>query len=107
MAANKPTCARYLAAMLALSLALLAVSSFAVEPEKTQSFSKAQATEIANKFFVNEIRIEGGIAEPFLRGDDWIFPLKVGAAGSVARDPIVVNRFTGKASWAGLDREKP
>lgn len=104
MAANKPTCARYLAAML---LALIAAASFAVEPEKTQSLSKAQATEIANKFFVNEIRIEGGMAEPFLRGDDWIFPLKVGAAGIVARDPIVVNRFTGKASWAGLDREKP
>ena len=41
-------------------------------------------------------------AEPSMQGDNWVFPLKVGYANRVAKDPILVNRFTGKASWAGL-----
>ena len=43
------------------------------------------------------------VVEPSQIGDNWVFPFKVGVANVVAREPILVNRFTGKASWAGLD----
>lgn len=46
--------------------------------------------------------MKGAVAEPQQQGDDWVFPVKFGYANFVARDPIRVNRFTDKASWAGL-----
>jgi len=86
-------------------LALVPLTAEGVE--KSGGLSKDAATKIANAFFAAEIRVEGVVTEPHLQGDYWVFPLKVGYAGNIARDPILVNRFNGKASWAGLERGKP
>jgi len=51
--------------------------------------------------------MEGAVTTPHLEGDFWAFPLKVGYAGSLVREPLLVNRFTGKATWAGLAESKP
>lgn len=96
---------RLIAKLFAGLLALLPMYAFSADADK--SISKAEATKIANNFFANEIRIEGGVTEPHLEGDYWIFPLRVGAAGNIARDPIRVNRFDGKATWAGSEPQKP
>lgn len=80
----------------------LAARVFAAEGANAAGLSKAEATVIANRFFDTEIGMEAVVAEPSLQGDNWVFPLKVGYANRVARDPILVDRFTGKASWAGL-----
>ena len=76
--------------------------ALAADVATATGFSKAEATVIANRFFATEIHMEAVVAEPSMQGDNWVFPLKVGYANRVAKDPILVNRFTGKASWAGL-----
>ncbi|MEO8739609.1 MAG: hypothetical protein ABI537_07900 [Casimicrobiaceae bacterium] len=81
---------------------LLAPRALAADAPKPGGLSKADATVIANRFFATEIGMEAVVAEPSLQGDNWVFPLKVGYANTVAKDPILVDRFTGKASWAGL-----
>jgi hypothetical protein len=88
---------------------LVACASFRILPlaiaadaSQAAGLSKAEATVIANRFFATEIGMEAVVAEPTMQGDHWVFPLKVGYANNVAKDPILVNRFTGKASWAGL-----
>jgi hypothetical protein len=96
-------CRTIVVVLFALLIAFAASSSMSEENGNAAGISKARATEIANKFYENEIRIEGGITTPILRGEDWVFPLKMGAAGTIARDPLLVNRFSGKASWAGLE----
>ena len=63
--------------------------------------TKAEAAVVARRFVATDIRMEAAVAEPALQGDYWAFPLKVGYAGTVAKDPVLVHRFTGKASWAG------
>ncbi len=98
---------RLVAKLLGCALALVSLLALSAEGEKASGLSKAEATVIANRFYANEIRIEGGVTEPHLRGDYWIFPLKIGAAGNIARDPILVNRLSGKATWAGLEPGKP
>ena len=64
--------------------------------------SREEAIRIATRFFAYEIEIEGSVGEPVAKGDNWVFPAKFGAAGVVHKDPILVNRRTGEASWAGL-----
>ena len=90
-------------AMVVLACAIVVTSQEALpaDPPKGEGLSKAQAVLVAHRYFANEIRMEGAVAEPSQRGDYWVFPLKIGYAGVVARDPILVNRFTGEASWAG------
>ena len=85
--------------------AVAAISPLAAAAEKAKGagLSKAEATVIANRFFRDEIAMEAVVGDPSSQGDNWVFPLKVGYANNVARDPILVNRFTGQASWAGLD----
>ncbi len=80
----------------------LSPGALAADPPKAAGVSRAEATVIANHFFATEIGMEAVVAEPSLQGDNWVFPLKVGYANNVAKDPILVNRLTGKASWAGL-----
>jgi hypothetical protein len=98
---------RLIAKLFAGLLALLPMYALSADADKSGGLSKTEATKIANAFFANEIRIEGGVTEPHLEGDYWIFPLRVGAAGNIARDPIRVNRFDGKATWAGSESQKP
>ena len=86
---------------------LVSLVALSAEGEKAAGLSKAEAIAIANKFFANEIRVEGAVTEAHLQGDYWVFPLKVGYSGNIARDPIIVNRFSGKATWAGLEQRKP
>ena len=76
--------------------------ALSAEAAKGAGLSKTEATSVANRFFAKEMAIEGAVAQPSERGDFWVFPVKIGYAGVVARDPILVNRFTGHASWAGL-----
>ena len=95
-------------AAVAFAFTLGAVSKVALTADapKSVELSKAEATLVANRFFAHEIAMEGSVAEPFQRGEYWVFPFKVGYAGVVARDPILVNRHTGQASWAGLAEHK-
>ena len=90
------------AAAYAAAFSLASLTAHAADVERRLSLSKAEATIIANRFFADEIAIEGAVAERRQQGDDWVFPVKFGYANFVARDPILVNRFSGKASWAGL-----
>jgi len=86
---------------LSFTCALVAAS------EDPAGLSQDEATAIANKFFAEKIRMEGAVTRPHLEGDFWAFQLKVGYAGSLVREPLLVNRFTGKATWAGLAESKP
>jgi len=92
--------------VLACTLGVNSNVALTADAAKDVELSKAEATVIANRFFANEIAVEGSVTEPSQRGDYWVFPLKVGYAGNVARDPILVNRYTGQASWAGLAEHK-
>jgi hypothetical protein len=94
------------ALVLVFTLGTISIMALGADAPKGAELSKAEATVIARRFFANEIAVEGSVAEPSLRGDYWVFPFKVGYAGVVARDPILVNRYTGQASWAGLADHK-
>jgi len=101
------TLGRTIAALvLVITLGTVSKVALTADTPKGAELSKAEATVIANRFFANEIAMEGSVAEPSLRGDHWVFPFKVGYAGVVARDPILVNRYTGQVSWAGLADHK-
>ena len=97
----------HLLATLALAFSLIVTSPHALSTNATKSagISKADAVSIATRYFANEIAIEGGVGEPSEQGDYSVFPLKFGARAVVARDPVLVNRFTGEASWAGLEAQ--
>lgn len=73
----------------------------AADAPQAGGLAKVEAAVVARRFVATEIRMEAVVAEPTLQGDYWAFPLKVGYAGTVAKDPVLVHRFTGKASWAG------
>ena len=75
--------------------------AIAADAPKAGGLGKAEAAVVARRFVATELRMEAAVAEPTLQGDYWAFPLKVGYAGTVAKDPVLVHRFTGKASWAG------
>jgi len=61
--------------------------------------SKVEAAKIANRFFAQEAgNAEASIMEPHVSGDQWVFPIKVGYAGTVG-PAVLVNRFTGQATW--------
>lgn len=75
--------------------------AIAADAPKADGLTKAEAAVVARRFVATDIRMEAAVAEPALQGDYWAFPLKVGYAGTVAKDPVLVHRFTGKASWAG------
>ncbi len=75
-------------------------------PAATSTLSAAEATIIATRFFAEEIRLEGSVASPSLQADYWAFPIKIGYAGFVLPDPILVHRYTGETSWAGLAKHK-
>lgn len=94
------------ALVFACTLAATSSVALAADPPKGSELSKAEATVVAHRFLANEIAMEASLAEPSQRGDYWVFPLKVGYAGTIARDPVLVNRYTGQASWAGLDEHK-
>ena len=64
--------------------------------------SKEEAEAIAHDFLYQVMRMEGGISEPSLKGELWVFPLRVGYAGTPDSEPILVNRITGKATYRGL-----
>jgi len=70
--------------------------------KKERLISKAEATRRAQQFFDNEIAFEGALGSPTIKGVVWIFPVKLGYAGTVQRDPLLVDRRTGDVSWAGL-----
>jgi hypothetical protein len=90
----------------AFTLAATSNVALAADAPKGTELSKAEATVVAHRFLANEIAMEASLAAPTQRGDHWAFPLKVGYAGTIARDPVLVNRYTGVASWAGLDERK-
>ena len=94
------------ALVLACTLAATSNVALAADAPKRAELSKAEATVVAHRFLANEIAMEASLAEPSQRGDYWVFPLKVGYAGTVAKDPVLVNRYTGVATWAGLDERK-
>ena len=73
---------------------------------QAQVISKAEATRRAQLFFDGEIAIEGALGAPIAKGTNWVFPVKLGYAGTVQRDPILVHRHTGAVSWAGLPSHK-
>jgi|GEM_PF-5488841 len=98
---------RFLAKVLACLLLLSSTYVLAGGGGDPAGLSQDEATAIANKFFAEKIRMEGAVTTPHLEGDFWAFPLKVGYAGSLVREPLLVNRFTGKATWAGLAESKP
>lgn len=75
--------------------------AIAADPPKAGGLTKAEAAVVARRFVATDIRMEAAVAEPALQRDYWAFPLKVGYAGTVAKEPVLVHRFTGKASWAG------
>ena len=89
-------------AIVACTIALTSQVTLSADAPKAAGLSKAEAILVANRFFANEIGMEGAVAEPSERGDYWVFPVKFGYANVVAKDPILVHRFTGQASWAGL-----
>jgi hypothetical protein len=91
-----------LIAVLTCTIVFASQDASSADNPKSAGLTKAEATLVASRFFANEIAIEGAVAEPAQRGDFWVFPVKFGYANSVARDPILVNRFTGQVSWAGL-----
>jgi len=93
---------RLLLSMIAMCAVFVAVPASAAENRAGAPLTKAEATTIANRYFSEKIAIEAVVGEPTLQGDDWVFPLRVGYANRPARDPIVVNRLTGEASWGGL-----
>jgi hypothetical protein len=61
-----------------------------------------EARRIAHQFFDCEIHSEGDLGQTYVWGDSWAFPVRLGYAGTVQREPIVVDRNTGAASWAEL-----
>jgi hypothetical protein len=73
---------------------------------KEQLISKAEATRRAQQFFDKEIALEGALGKPTAKSSYWVFPVKLGYAGTVQRDPLLVNRRTGEVSWAGLSEHK-
>ena len=75
----------------------------AAGPARDGGISKAEAAGIAARFFANEIAVDGAVGKPALNGEHWAFPVKIGYARAVHRDPLLVHRVTGKVSWAGLD----
>src|SRR5215471_8560239 len=81
--------------------AALAADSPATQSQKSVGLSKEEAVTIATRYFANEIAVEGSVGEPTLQGDNWVFPVKFGARAVVARDPLLVNRYTRQVSWAG------
>lgn len=94
---------RIMAKLLGGLLVLTSLPALSTENGSNADFSKDEATEIAIHFFANEIGIEGTVTEPHRDGDHWVFQLKIGYAGNLAPDPILVNRFSGEASWAGME----
>ena len=94
------------ALVFACTLAATSNVALAADAPRGPELSKAEATVVAHRFLANEIAMEASLAEPSQRGDYWVFPLKVGYAGTIARDPVLVNRYTGVTSWAGLDERK-
>ncbi len=94
---------RLLAAVI-VGCAILFVPRVAWPADAAQNvgLSKSEAVTVATRFFAEEIAVSGGVGEPSLKGDYWVFPVKFGYSAHVAADPILVNRITGKASWAGL-----
>jgi hypothetical protein len=90
-----------LSAVLSCTLLVMAQIALSTQSQRT-GLSRAEAIVAANRFFAEEIAMEGAVAEPYERGDYWVFPVKFGYANVVAKDPILVDRFTGQASWAGL-----
>jgi hypothetical protein len=97
---------RFATLCMAFALLVFAKSAVSADPASEPGISKDEATKIAARFVANEIRVEAAVGEPVLKGDNWEFPLKFGYRAVVHRDPVVVNRRTGEASWAGLAANK-
>jgi hypothetical protein len=83
---------------------LLTASGLAMSApaETPRTLSKAEATRLAQQYFEVEIALEGALGIASIKGDFWSFPVKLGYAGTVQPDPLLVHRQTGKVSWAGL-----
>ncbi|SRR6266567_4168508 len=94
----------HLLATLLVAGGFLMSSSISLSGEASSSvgISKEEATQLATRFVANEIRVEAAVGEPTAKGDNWVFPVKFGYRRVVHPDPILVNRRTGKVSWAGL-----
>jgi hypothetical protein len=96
------------AAMLALILGVAPWLAAYGEDQLQSTITREKATQLAERFFESEIAFEGALGEPSVQGNSWAFPVRLGYAGTVQPSPLLVNRNTGKASWADLDafREK-
>ncbi len=88
--------------------AIVLASSLLAFPglEKGRRISAADALAQAEKLFDS---VEGcGYVEgvPTDDGDDWLFRAKVGYAGDLDPNPIMVDKATGIATWGSLDDSK-
>lgn len=89
--------------MFASSVACAMPVSLLAGPPGADGLSAEDARTAAISFLADEgVNIEASVGMPVLDGDEWVCPLRVGAAGIVDRDPVLVNRHTAKVTWAGL-----
>jgi hypothetical protein len=79
------------------------VSPSGAEQSPQVQMTRARATQLAERYFESEIAFEGGLGEPTIRGQSWAFPVKLGYAGEVQPSPLLIDRATGKASWADVE----
>jgi hypothetical protein len=93
--------------ILAVAVLIAPLAGFSADhDQKTDAISKIEATKRAQQFLDNEIQIEGALGQVSIKGSTWAFPVKLGYAGTVQRNPILVDRLTGAVSWAGLSEHK-
>lgn len=82
---------------------LLGASGPAAGQARDSGISRAEAAGIAARFFANEVAVDGAVGKPVQKGEHWAFPVRIGHARALHRDPLLVHRVTGKVAWAGLD----
>lgn len=64
------------------------------------------ARAIAARYFAREVMAEGAVGQGVSRDGTWVFPVYFGYARKEAPDPILVDKRTGAASWAGLEAHR-
>jgi hypothetical protein len=76
--------------------------TFSLVSNGANEISLDEATNLAYAFFNREVKTEGALGRPTSDVSNWLFPVKLGYAGTVQPIPIVVDRHTGFVSWPGL-----
>lgn len=64
------------------------------------------ARTIAARYFAREVMAEGAVGQGVSRDGTWVFPVYFGYARKEAPDPILVDKRSGAASWAGLEAHR-